>query len=430
MSPRLARACHLLAAMAGVAACASGGTSTSGAPVPTAQLPIIGTLTYRARVALPPDTRAVIEVREGAGADGPVVAERRIDLEGRQVPVVFDLRVDRARLVPGRRYFARGGLLVNGKPAWASEPVLLDVSERGIDLGTLEMLPIRTAGLASTLRCGDEHATIGFVGEDGAELTIGGELFTLRRVPAASGTRFEAPDDPATWLWSRGDDVTVSVRGTAYPDCTVVGPADERFRARGNEPFWSLEITRSTLTFRPLEGSPIVLPSPRPEIVGRDRRYTARGDGHEITVTVTDRVCADDMSGMPYPSAVTAVVDGKEYRGCGGEPATLLQGKEWVVEDIDRGGIIDRSRVTLNFDAQGRVFGRSGCNTYNGRYTLTGENLTVASPVTTLKACAESLMQQERRFLEILGDVQRFEFSEIGALILHAANGRTITARR
>ena len=124
------------------------------------------------------------------------------------------------------------------------------------------------------------------------------------------------------------------------------------------------------------------------------------------------------------------MVDGKEYRGCGGEPAALLQGKEWVVEDIDRGGIIDRSRVTLNFDARDRVFGRSGCNTYNGRYTLTGEGLSVTDPVSTLKACAESLMQQEKRFLEILGGVQRFELTDDGALRLLTADGHSITARR
>jgi len=416
--------------MAGLTSCAAGGGSSAGKPVPPAELPIIGTLTYRARVALPPDTRAVLEVREGAGDEGPVVAEKRIDLAGKQVPVVVELRVDRARFVPGRQYFARGGLLVNGGPAWATEPVALDISQRGIELGTLEMLPVRPTGFVSQFRCGDEHASVGFVGKDTADLTIGGELFTLRLVPAASGTRFEAPNDATTWLWSKGDRVTVSVRGTTYPECVPAGAEQERFRARGNEPFWNLEITRRTFTFRTLEGSPITLPSPRPELVSGGRRYAARGDGHEITATVTDRVCADDMTGMPYPTSVTAVVDGKEYRGCGGEPAALLQGKEWVVEDIDRGGIIDRSRVTLNFDAKDRVFGRAGCNTYNGRYTLTGEGLTVTNPATTLKACAESLMQQEQRFLEILSGVERFELSENGALILHGAKGRTITARR
>jgi len=168
-------ACLLLVAMAGLTSCAAGGGSSAGKPVPPAELPIIGTLTYRARVALPPDTRAVLEVREGAGDEGPVVAEKRIDLAGKQVPVVVELRVDRARFVPGRQYFARGGLLVNGGPAWATEPVALDISQRGIELGTLEMLPVRPTGFVSQFRCGDEHASVGFVGKDTADLTIGGE---------------------------------------------------------------------------------------------------------------------------------------------------------------------------------------------------------------------------------------------------------------
>lgn len=430
MQHRASLASLLLTAMAGVTSCTAGGGASSGTPAPAAELPIIGTLTYRARVALPPDTRAILEVREGSSDDGPVVAERRIDLEGRQVPIVVELRVDRARLVPGRQYFARGGLVANGGPAWATERVPLDISQRGIELGTLEMLPVRPTGVVSQLRCGDEHATVGFVGEDTAHLTFGGELFTLRRVPTGAGARFEAPDDSTTWFWSKGDRATVSVRGRTRPECVVPSAADEPFRARGNEPFWNLEITRDRLTFRTLEGSTVNTPAPRPEPVSGGVRHAARTEAHDVVATVMDRACADNMSGMPYPNTVAVVVDGKEYRGCGGEPAALLRGKEWVVEDIDRSGIIDRSRVTLNFDDKNRVYGRAGCNTYNGGYTLAGEGLTVTSPASTLMACAESLMRQEQRFLEILGSVERFELSETGALILHAAKGRTITARR
>jgi heat shock protein HslJ/uncharacterized lipoprotein YbaY len=430
VSHRFSLGCRILGAVVGVTSCAAGGTSTPAAPAPAAELPIVGTLTYRARVALPPDTRAILEVREGAGDAGPVVAERRIDLEGRQVPIVVELRVDRARLLPGRRYFARGGLLVNGGPAWATEPVALDISQRGIELGTLEMLPVRPAGFVSPLRCGDEHATVGFIGEDTAHLTFGGELFTLRRVPSGSGARFEAPDDSTTWFWSKGDRATVSVRGRTYPECAVPSDADEPFRARGNEPFWNLELSRDKLTFRTMDGSTVNTPAPGPEPVSGGVRHAARTEAHDVVVTVLNRACADNMSGMPYPNTVTVVVDGTEYRGCGGEPAVLLRGKEWVVEDIDRSGIIDRSRVTLNFDDKNRVYGRAGCNTYNGGYRLTGEGLTVTSPASTLMACAESLMQQEQRFLEILGSVERFELSENGALILLAAKGRSITARR
>jgi heat shock protein HslJ len=205
---------------------------------------------------------------------------------------------------------------------------------------------------------------------------------------------------------------------------------DQTFRAHGNEPFWGLEISRTAITFRTPDDPLLTLPSPAPALVTGRRRYTTRGDGHQLTATVADRVCTDGMSDMTYPSSVTVVVDGREYRGCGGDPVSVLQGEEWVVEDVNRTGIIDDSRLTLNFSADGRLMGRAGCNTYSGRYALTGEGLTITDPVSTRKACAPALMQQEETFLKVLKGVQRFEISTAGALVLHAADERTITARR
>jgi heat shock protein HslJ len=40
------------------------------------------------------------------------------------------------------------------------------------------------------------------------------------------------------------------------------------------------------------------------------------------------------------------------------------------------------------------------------------------------------LMAQERVFLEVLRGIQRFELVEGGVLLLHGADGGTITARR
>jgi heat shock protein HslJ len=47
-----------------------------------------------------------------------------------------------------------------------------------------------------------------------------------------------------------------------------------------------------------------------------------------------------------------------------------------------------------------------------------------------MMSCAPSLMEQERRFLEILQRVQRFDIGDTGALVLHDDLGRKITARR
>jgi heat shock protein HslJ len=148
-------------------------------------------------------------------------------------------------------------------------------------------------------------------------------------------------------------------------------------------------------------------------------------------VTIVDRLCVDTMSGMPRPNRVTVLLDGRELNGCGGDPAVLLQGAEWVVEDIAGAGIVDGSRATLNFGADGQLAGSGSCNRYSGSYMLTGEGLSVSSKTAmTMMACVPALMQQESRFMELLSQVRRFRLGADGALILESDTGGTITARR
>lgn len=110
--------------------------------------------------------------------------------------------------------------------------------------------------------------------------------------------------------------------------------------------------------------------------------------------------------------------------------ATALTGPEWVVEDIAGRGIIDNSRVTLNFDAEGRAGGTGSCNTYGAGYRTEGSRITFEQPFSTMMACAEALMNQERGFFDLLPQIRRFDIADDGALILATEDGRTIIARR
>jgi len=47
-----------------------------------------------------------------------------------------------------------------------------------------------------------------------------------------------------------------------------------------------------------------------------------------------------------------------------------------------------------------------------------------------MMACAPALMQQERLFLDLLAQVRHCTLDATGAPVLHAADGRTISARR
>jgi uncharacterized lipoprotein YbaY len=211
-----------------LAGCATDSATTRGAaaPDPTRTLAISGALTYRARVALPADARAVIEVKEGAGDDGMVVAEQRIDLKGRQVPIPFALAVDRARLRHGATYRVRGAVFTGARVVWSSDPVVIDAKAPVLDLGFVWMQAAQpTSAFATTWRCGGQDVTLDYT-ESFAQLIVRTERFRMRSVPAAgAGMRFEAMSDPSTSLAYDGDKARLTIRGNAYPDCTEVRAA-------------------------------------------------------------------------------------------------------------------------------------------------------------------------------------------------------------
>ena len=106
-----------------------------------------------------------------------------------------------------------------------------------------------------------------------------------------------------------------------------------------------------------------------------------------------------------------------------------LVGPQWVVEDIADQGMIDASRVTLNFDASGRVYGNASCNGYSGQYKQAGDAWTFSQLITTKKMCPKALMEQEQRFTAVLSQVDEIRRDASGALILLSPQGHRIVAR-
>jgi heat shock protein HslJ/uncharacterized lipoprotein YbaY/membrane-bound inhibitor of C-type lysozyme len=404
------------------------GCATGSPPAPDGVMLVRGELASRARIALPPDAVAIVELTRPQ--DGRVIAEQRIALDGRQAPIAFELRVQRAALRDDTGYALRGAVQARGQAMWLSEPVDVRLARGDVNAGTLTLRPWEAVAFASRLDCGPRTARVGIVRRDGGDvtrLTVDGDRFEMKSVVSASGARYEAAGDPATQLWVKGDRATLTLRGEVLPECTVVRDAPDAVRARGNEPSWRLELGTALLFVGPdlrIEGT-----APPAQWVNGVRQHAGIVNGRSINVALAPRVCRDTMSGMPHPLTAEVVVSGRTFRGCGGEPETLLTGVEWVVEDIG-GTLIDRSRATLDFGVDGRLAGRASCNTYSTTYKLTGESLTIGATATTMMSCAPSLVEQERRFLEILQRVQRFDIGDTGALVLHDDLGRKITARR
>lgn len=269
------------------------------------------------------------------------------------------------------------------------------------------------------LRCGQLPLNVSVTGER-LMLGVKGEQLELQQAISASGARYVAPGEPETSLWFKGEQARLVLQGMEYPQCAPADAIIEPFRASGNEPFWSLTLKQGELLLNRLNEGKL----PAQAYLTGDSPGQIESQGEPaIAVQVSDQLCRDDMSGMPYPQKVSVQLEGSTLNGCGGDPTRLLQGGEWVVEDINGGGIIDRSRVTLNFWQDGRVTGHSSCNNFMGQYQLTGEGLSISQIAGTRMACAPSLMEQEQRVLANLQAIQGFDFDQTGALLLRSAEG-------
>ncbi len=101
--------------------CATGGTHVSQTADKGGV--VRGTVTYRERMALPPD--AVVEVRlsdvSRQNIAAPVIAETTVLPEGRQVPLPFELRYDPSRIQPDRTYAVRATIRSAGRMIFTTD---------------------------------------------------------------------------------------------------------------------------------------------------------------------------------------------------------------------------------------------------------------------------------------------------------------------
>lgn len=382
-----------------------------------------GEVSYRERIALPPDAILIVEVM---GIDRSLIAEARIPTEGRQVPIPFEIEVPN-----DAEGTLRAGLSTGGRVDWLSDSVESDATTSG-DIGELALRRFQPKGFVATFRCGDRVIRVGFSDED-AVLDAGSERLILAPSRAASGSRYEAEGDPDTWFWNQGDSALVSLGGEELPECRMSLPMEDApYRAGGNEPFWSMTIEAGQMTLLRLGMDDLTMPVTENGLSDTGDILIIAADTERALRAVILRkptLCRDSMTGMPHPETVELSMGDHTIKGCGGDPWSLLVGRTWVIEDIAGGGVIDRARATMGFDAAGRVYGSGSCNRYNGPATLNGETLSLGALASTKMACPEAIMTQEQRFFSALSEVSGFDIDETGALILRGPSGPLVLAR-
>lgn len=87
--------------------------------------------------------------------------------------------------------------------------------------------------------------------------------------------------------------------------------------ARGNEPFWAVEVTEAALLWKqPEEPKEISIAAPQTQDSEGAVSYAAANDAHKIELLIEAQACRDDMSGEYFAYAARASLDGKQFTGC------------------------------------------------------------------------------------------------------------------
>jgi heat shock protein HslJ/uncharacterized membrane protein len=223
------------------------------------------------------------------------------------------------------------------------------------------------------------------------------------------------------------------VAGLALALSILAAPAaagDLTLDARGNEPFWRLTIALDSIELSSLSPElAFKADTFTRESVDGKARVTATSDGRRLVVTADERLCADSMTGMPFPVTVSLEIDGRRLEGCAGDTATVLEGG-WRVIRLEDDPLPTEPGISVAFDRDGKVSGKGGCNRFTGSYELTGESLSFGPLAATRMACPAPVMAVEARVFELMGTVSRVTPGDGRQLRLMSADRQVLVLDR
>jgi len=95
------------------------------------------------------------------------------------------------------------------------------------------------------------------------------------------------------------------------------------FRCTGTEPFWSIDISESGITFQTPDAGPVTYPFTPPinkgDVIEFFTSLGSGGDQSTLKIILRPGTCSDGMSDTVYPYSVEAALDGRSLRGCAKE---------------------------------------------------------------------------------------------------------------
>jgi heat shock protein HslJ len=106
-----------------------------------------------------------------------------------------------------------------------------------------------------------------------------------------------------------------------------------------------------------------------------------------------------------------------------------LPGSTWQVTTLAGQTPLADHPVTFEFDTEGNIAGDGSCNRFGGACKIEGDKIEVGPLRSTRRACEPDIMQQEHRFLALLGAATTWAMDG-DELVLTAPDGEIRAVRQ
>lgn len=175
------------------------------------------------------------------------------------------------------------------------------------------------------------------------------------------------------------------------------------FIARGNEPFWNLQIDfDQNMRFQAIN-EPTELTVPVPQAQRKEEgvlSYNISTAEGAMQVTIVREDCQDSMSGEQFSHSVQIAVKDSEMEdfvrvsGCGSFQGNYRLNDTWALTSLDGKALdaADFPREVPSLELQlvtGAVSGFAGCNRFNGSLTFDDETIAFDALASTKMACPQ-----------------------------------------
>ena len=110
--------------------------------------------------------------------------------------------------------------------------------------------------------------------------------------------------------------------------------------------------------------------------------------------------------------------------------SVALPGSAWQVTTFAGQTPLADHAITFEFDNEGNIAGDGSCNRFGGSCKIEGDKIEVGPLRSTRRACEPDIMQQEHKFLALLGAVTAWEIGADGTLVLRGEGGEIRAKKR